>query len=281
MKKMKLLEKFKNMFTEQQDNIDEEDDIIVEKIQNDVTQVPIETPNSKKNNRFDEEEIEEKFKFKDEEKKEIKPIFFDENDFNDLNFKSESKKPEKKLDLFDERVKNEEKFKVEEKVKKDSKENSEPETGEYKKVFKPTPIISPIYGILDKNYHKEDIVSRTETKKEPEVISSIDAVRNKAYGTLEDELENTLFSKNSILFKNNFNDINEEEQKNKNKEVDEDTLSNLTDDIGKELDELLVKKEKNVDEETNNEVKNNNLDEEDLLGFIDSTLYKKGDEEQW
>ena len=65
-----------------------------------------------------------------------------------------------------------------------------------KKVFKPTPIISPVYGILDKNYHKEDIVSRDEViaRKESNVESSIDLVRNKAYGTLEDELEDTLNS---------------------------------------------------------------------------------------
>ena len=34
------------------------------------------------------------------------------------------------------------------------------EGGDYKKnqkVFRPTPIISPIYGILDKNYKKEEI----------------------------------------------------------------------------------------------------------------------------
>lgn len=37
---------------------------------------------------------------------------------------------------------------------------------EPKKVFKPSPIISPVYGVLDKNYHKEDIV----TKKLLEVL---------------------------------------------------------------------------------------------------------------
>ena len=74
---------------------------------------------------------------------------------------------------------------------------------EEKKIFKPTPIISPVYGILDKNYHKEDIVSRNEVVTTPKIEEgkTIDSVRNKAYGTLEDELENTLFGKNSVLFK--------------------------------------------------------------------------------
>ena len=53
-------------------------------------------------------------------------------------------------------------------------------------------------------------------------------------------------------------------------------LSDLTDDISKKLDELIEKKEKYSD---NNEKKDSSLDDEDLLGFIDSTLYKNGDEE--
>ena len=45
------------------------------------------------------------------------------------------------------------------------------------------------------------------------------------------------------------------------------------------FDELLIKKEKYSDEELKKNIKNDeNLDEEDLLGFIDSTLYKDGDE---
>ena len=57
--------------------------------------------------------------------------------------------------------------------------------------FKPSPIISPIYGILDKNYKKEDVV----TKKEVRLVSSyarenisVEDVRKKAYGTLSDDI---------------------------------------------------------------------------------------------
>jgi hypothetical protein len=31
---------------------------------------------------------------------------------------------------------------------------------EEKRIFKPSPVISPIYGVLDKNYKKNDVVSR-------------------------------------------------------------------------------------------------------------------------
>lgn len=53
-----------------------------------------------------------------------------------------------------------------------------------KQVFMPTPIISPIYGILDKNYRKEDVVTKREIRlsttssRKPD----IDTVREKAYG---------------------------------------------------------------------------------------------------
>lgn len=243
---MGFFDKVKNMFTEEI-----EDEVKVEKIQKEVTHVTIDSP--KKEEKFD---IDNDFNIDDEleslnENTFSKPVFFDDNDFKDLNldFKEETKKIEK--DLYN--------IKVEEKK-------------EEKKIFKPTPIISPVYGVLDKNYHKEDIVSRSENKSEEiDVEPSIDSIRNKAYGTLEDELENTLFGNNSILFKQ------VEEKKEEDIELeklDDDVLTNLTDDISKELDELLTKKEKYIEEETQKEELN-----EDLLDFIDSTLYKDGDEE--
>ena len=50
-------------------------------------------------------------------------------------------------------------------------------TGE--KPFKPTPIISPVYGVLDQNYSKDDIIVKTDIGvKGPD----LDSVRKKAYG---------------------------------------------------------------------------------------------------
>lgn len=56
--------------------------------------------------------------------------------------------------------------------------------------FRPSPIISPIYGVLDKNYTKEEVKEKREVR-----ISTfsrddldLDAVRRKAYGSLEDEI---------------------------------------------------------------------------------------------
>ena len=57
--------------------------------------------------------------------------------------------------------------------------------------FQPSPVISPVYGVLDKNYKKEDIVVVKEDKKKFDV----DDARKKAFGTLEDDIEKTLAEK--------------------------------------------------------------------------------------
>lgn len=78
-----------------------------------------------------------------------------------------------------------------------------------KKPFTPSPVISPVYGILDKNYKKDDIVDKQGGMKREKVIKpippkevelpvtnndvfevDIDKVRKKAYGELEDYEKN-------------------------------------------------------------------------------------------
>lgn len=235
---MGFFEKVKNMFTEEV-----EEEVKVEQVKREeprVTVEPIDTEPVKLENTIEEEPTYSK------------TVFFDDNDFEDL-----------KLNKKEEPVKS---FEREYGIRTDYKKEEE------KKVFKPTPIISPVYGILDKNYHKEDIVSKNDViRPKEEKLSKIDTIRNKAYGTLEDELENTLFGNNSILFKQ----IEEPEAIEEIERIDENVLSDLTEDIGKELDELLEKKEKYLDKENEKtEVT------DDLLDFIDSTLYKNGDDEQ-
>ena len=59
------------------------------------------------------------------------------------------------------------------------------EKKEEKQYFKPSPIISPIYGILDKNYKKEDVVSKKEVRITSNYSRSnvnVDDIRNKAFG---------------------------------------------------------------------------------------------------
>jgi hypothetical protein len=131
---------------------------------------------------------EEKFKF---------PVYFDDEDFEDLPKKEIPKKVE---------------------IKKEEPPKVEPYKAakmvEEKRNFKPSPIISPVYGVLDKNYKKEDIVTgkervvRTQRKTEP---LNIDEVRKKAFGTLEDDLESTLISSNQEFFKEKEKELPESE----------------------------------------------------------------------
>ena len=108
------------------------------------------------------------------------------------------------------------------------------------KVFKPSPIISPIYGILDKDYKKEEVTERTVTS-EPltSTVTTYDTVRRKAYGTLEDDLEDTLNSMNKIT----------------------------TTSINIKMEEKPVKEAKEVKEEINEKTQNI----EDLITRIEET----------
>ncbi len=67
-----------------------------------------------------------------------------------------------------------------------------------KTYFKPSPIISPIYGILDKNYRKEDVKEKKEIRLTGYTRSNmnVDDIRAKAYGkekVTEPEVEDNIF----------------------------------------------------------------------------------------
>ena len=176
---MKLIDKFKNLFTEEVEedvNIEIKDskpkvEVIRETIKQEQTPVipKKEDPIKAENMSLKKEE---KFVF---------PVYFDEKDFDDMEKKEKSKPVT---------------IKREEKKDNNFKETYNKKVSEVKKNFKPTPIISPVYGVLDKNYYKEDIVvtSSTRSSYPSDRPISIDDIRKKAFGTLEDDLENELFS---------------------------------------------------------------------------------------
>ena len=71
------------------------------------------------------------------------------------------------------------------------------EKKEEKTTFKPSPIISPIYGILDKNYKKEDVKEKKEVRLSSSFSRrnvSVDEIRNKAYGdsSIEENINSTI-----------------------------------------------------------------------------------------
>ena len=91
------------------------------------------------------------------------------------------------------------------------------------KVFRPTPIISPIYGILDKNYKKEEIVQKKEVRLTSALSSKnldLDTVREKAYGDLASDITASMMD-----------DVKEEKKEQKVEVEDVDNaLYDLSDD---------------------------------------------------
>lgn len=145
---------------------------------------------------------------------------------------------------------------------------------EQPRVFKPSPIISPIYGILDKDYKKEEIVSRKESPANEieNTARNYDSVRRKAYGTLEDDLEDTLNSMNKITPE----EIKKEEKKEvkeENNQID-DILNKMEKTSSVSVGELEDKLElENFDEDEEENVDKTMTDstlEHDLFNLIDS-----------
>ena len=171
---MKLFEKVKNLFTEEV----EED---LEPVTKEVIQVEIPAPERAKKNANlmmnDRDDVPVRETEVPKEEKFVFPVYFDDKDFDRLEKEQEKiVKPTPKPTITPKPV-----------IKK-----------EERKVFKPSLIISPVYGVLDKNYRKEDIATKVESNPSSEYRSgkdlSIDDVRKKAFGTLEDDLERTMIS---------------------------------------------------------------------------------------
>ena len=257
---MGFLDKVKNMFTEE---------IEEAPIKKDVIQVEIPAP--VKEEKKEEVVVAESEVIKKEEKI-TAPVFFDDKDFANL---------ERKEDKVIPKVENKYKAKPEE-----------------KKVFKPTPIISPIYGVLDKNYHKEDITPKRRnpvTTEYEKASLDIDKVRKKAYGTLEDDLETIIPSddyeiieeKDHILEDISPNEIfddlmdpdyeprfAEKEKPVAEDDVEIDVLENL------ESETLVSEPEIDIFEEMHQDIteEETDLSESDLFNLIDSMYDKKDDE---
>lgn len=133
-----------------------------------------------------------------------------------------------------------------------------------KKPFTLSPIISPVYGVLNEDYRKEDIVTKGERKMLSQEKLDLDTVRKKAYGTLEDDIE-------EYLDKASSNDVLDEVP-----DKEDISLNDLPED-GLSVNDLLVeepvtKKEK---EKKKEDIEDS---EEDLFDLIDSLYTGKGEE---
>ncbi|MBR2707834.1 MAG: hypothetical protein IKE90_00175 [Bacilli bacterium] len=245
---MGLLDKVKNLFTEEVE-VEEpkkekkqeikKENKHQEEIQKEVIQVEIPSP------------VLEKEEPKEEKKEEYKFPFFDDNDFETINV----------------RKRREEKKKIKE-VYNPPKEE--------KKVFKPSPIISPVYGFLDKNYQKEEIVQKKNDYNPRK--ATVDEIRDRAYGSLESDIETTLFGNNRVLFdEENNKDVLEEEIKPESKEEYEENMTeekprheslSKDDDLTDLLEAEMAKPEKEKKK------KPRKISDKELFNLIDS-MYEK------
>jgi len=259
---MGLLDKVKNLFTEEVEVETEEKAPIKKEV------IQVEIPSPAKTTRSELHAHEEDIVTEQKPKEEYKFPFFDDNDFDNLDVKVEEKK-EKKKSSYKKEVYNPPK--------------------EEKKVFKPSPIISPVYGILDKNYQKDEIKTKSENGSyyNPKE-ATVDEIRNKAYGTLEADIETTLFGNNRVLFdsKNDSNEI--AEQTVKNEEEIANHLSDINDEFNSETigekprhsldgeDDLTDLLEQELSKPDKEEKKPRKISDSELFDIIDS-MYEKGD----
>ena len=155
---MGLFDKLKNVFME--DDIDEEPVRSVPKVE----EIKKEEPVIQKRER--ELPVEDTFSYREivNSKENFKfPIIFEDEDFK------EEKKKTKSINVLER-----ENTKYEDLIKRDTKPQ--------KKVFKPSLVISPVYGVLDKNYSKEDITTKDGNRVSNDNGVDIDTVIKKAYG---------------------------------------------------------------------------------------------------
>lgn len=240
---MGFLDKVKNLFTEEVEEpiVKKEKQKKVEprrEIQAQERKVEIAPARRETTALLDEE-------FVEEVKKDDKPlpIYFSDEDFADLE--KQKKVEEKKETREMPELRGLYNGKKEE-VKK-----------EEKKSFRPSPIISPVYGILDKNYKKDDITTKEvpkSTYKSDKV--TVDDIRNKAYGVLEDDLESNLLD-SPIIVENSeetglniFEELETRESRNNKKDLLREDLEEKTD-LSVELE-----RQKQQIEEINEIIKN-------------------------
>lgn len=236
---MGFLSKVKNIFFEEE--IVEVDDEPKKAKKEEPVAKKIELPKAEKVEKIEHEEPEYDFEeeieeVKEEEKDNKFPMDFDEEDFkeerrtryddyyqepvtsrrSDRRNVVEEKNVEEVFELEEEEpiVSAEPKYDFEMEYGKEK----EPEThGLYegkspKKAFTPTPIISPIYGILDKNYKKDDVVTKKEIRlsSAPKKID-LDSVREKAYGDLTSDIYQSMEEVETNDYEEEINEVVEDE----------------------------------------------------------------------
>ncbi len=149
------------------------------------------------------------------------------------------------------------------------------------KKFTPSPVISPVYGVLDKNYRKEDILPRASSEGTLPKIMDVDNVRKKAFGFLEKNIDSEETEETEPLKK--FSGKNEMQMADISKELEADEEIGKTTRIDisdvKEIEEDIKAGAEEKKEPTTKSNKNEEEDslEKDLFNLIDSMYESRED----
>ena len=263
------------------------DEVIVEEPEEEIKKVDkivkkevvVEEPVEEVKPKFDA--FEEMKEAKEEPVRSERELFRSERTFNFTEFDDEEELPPRKTVLTMEREREKPT------IARSTQPVITPPEPEKPKVFKPSPIISPVYGILDKDYKKEEIKSKTTVNPEPvkPKVTIYDTVRRKAYGTLEDDLEDTLNSM-ELTIEETRSSMNETEDYSQtmDKAAKIEELINKIDDATEELDKTMSVGEledsvelENFEDDYNDKTMTDSSLEHDLFNLIDSMYDDKED----
>lgn len=138
------------------------------------------------------------------------------------------------------------------------------------KKFRPTPVISPVYGVLDKNYTKEEVVSKEEdsyTIQRPSKKVDFESVRKKAFGDLTDDIRDSICENCEYLKEVKINkkierlseedllyNLTTDEKENLKEEIDNDVKEEVKDEIVNNIEEELPDKDITLGEAVENYV---------------------------
>lgn len=191
---MGLFDKIKDLFM---DEVVDDEEIELEEENKNIYQEPKNALPKVMRDTIKKEEsikLEELKPLKEEEKKKEEPVLEKKFSFP-VDFENE---------VMPSRVNNRNVLKVEKEVPKKTPELYPKKEVEEKPKFKPTPVISPVYGILDKNYKKDEVMEKPEDKfemKRPSKKVDFEMVRKKAFGNLTDDIKDNLMCENCELYK--------------------------------------------------------------------------------
>lgn len=191
---MGLFDKIKDLFM---DEVVDDEEIELEEENKNIYQEPKNALPKVMRDTIKKEEsikLEELKPLKEEEKKKEEPVLEKKFSFP-VDFENE---------VMPSRVNNRNVLKAEKEVPKKTPELYPKKEVEEKPKFKPTPVISPVYGILDKNYKKDEVMEKSEDKfemKRPSKKVDFEMVRKKAFGNLTDDIKDNLMCENCELYK--------------------------------------------------------------------------------